>query len=210
MSQGFLGYHATFMLDVVVCALVLLVPALAVSIYLVKVRRQYAWHRRLQLTLGGVLLLTVAAFEVDVQFVHHGWQNIVKDARPDMAAESLDFARKVLYVHLVFAISTPLLWILTIGLALAKFGNPSRNLFGGSRFRWPNLLPQQLLIDQAIEGCVALGRGERVRIAGIGKGLDGQFLLPIALQNHVAVNAGDYSIYNLTANRRGRQRHAQR
>ena len=124
MSQGFLGYHATFMLDVVVCALVLLVPALAVSIYLVKVRRQYAWHRRLQLTLGAVLLLTVAAFEVDVQFVHHGWQNIVKDARPDMAAESLDFARKVLYVHLVFAISTPLLWIVTISLALAKFGNP--------------------------------------------------------------------------------------
>jgi putative membrane protein len=124
MSQGFLGYHATFMLDVVVCALVLLVPALATSIYLVKFRRQYAWHRRLQLTLAAVLFLAVAAFEVDVQLVHHGWQNIVKDARPDMAAESLDFARKVLYVHLVFAISTPLLWILTISLALPKFGNP--------------------------------------------------------------------------------------
>jgi putative membrane protein len=124
MSQGFLGYHATFMLDVVVCALALLVPALAVSIYLVKIRRQYAWHRRLQLSLGGVLLLAVAAFEVDVQLVHHGWQNIVHSARPDMAKESLDFARTILYVHLVFAISTPLLWILTISLALAKFGNP--------------------------------------------------------------------------------------
>jgi putative membrane protein len=124
MSQGFLGYHATFMLDVVVCALVLLVPALAVSIYLVKIRRHYAWHRRLQLSLGGVLLLAVAAFEVDVQFVHHGWQNIVHSARPDMAKESLDFARTILYVHLVFAISTPLLWILTISLALPKFGNP--------------------------------------------------------------------------------------
>jgi putative membrane protein len=124
MSKGFLGYHATFMLDVVVCALTLLVPLLALSIYLVKVRRQYAWHRRLQLSLGGVLLLTVAAFEIDVQVVHHGWQNIVMSARPDMAAESLDFARKVLYVHLMFAISTPLLWILTISVALAKFGNP--------------------------------------------------------------------------------------
>jgi putative membrane protein len=124
MFQGFLGYHATFMLDAVVCALVLLVPALAVSIYLVKIRRQYAWHRRLQLTLAGVLLLAVAAFEVDVQLVHHGWQNIVKSARPDLAPESLDFARTILYVHLLFAISTPLLWILTIGLALPKFGNP--------------------------------------------------------------------------------------
>jgi putative membrane protein len=124
MSQGFLGYHATFMLDVVVCALVLLVPALAVSIYLVKIRRQYAWHRRLQLTLAAVLLLAVAGFEVDVQLVHHGWQNIVHSARPDMASESLDFARKVLYVHLVFAISTPFLWILTISVALPRFGNP--------------------------------------------------------------------------------------
>jgi putative membrane protein len=124
MSQGFLGYHATFMLDVVVCALVLLVPALAASIYLVKFRRQYAWHRRLQLTLAAILLLAVAGFEVDVQLVHHGWQNIVHGARPEMAAESLDFARKVLCVHLVFAISTPFLWMLTISLALSRFGNP--------------------------------------------------------------------------------------
>jgi len=123
MSQGFLGYHATFMLDVVVCALVLLVPALATSIYLVKFRRQYAWHRRLQLTLAAVLFLAVAAFEVDIR-MHHGWENIVKEARPDMATESLDFARKVLYVHLIFAISTPLLWIATISLALPRFGNP--------------------------------------------------------------------------------------
>ncbi|HXY37516.1 MAG TPA: DUF420 domain-containing protein, partial [Planctomycetaceae bacterium] len=107
MSQGFLGYHATFMLDVVVCALVLLVPALALSIYLVKFRRQYAWHRRLQLTLASVLLLAVAAFEVDIR-VHQGWENIVKNARPDMAIESFDFVRNVLYVHLIFAISTPL------------------------------------------------------------------------------------------------------
>ncbi len=125
MSQGFLGYHATFMLDVVVCALVLLVPALAVSVYLVKYRRQYAWHRRLQLMLAGILFLAVAAFEVDVQMVHHGWQNIVKSARPDMSTESLNFARSVLYVHLVFAISTPLLWLLTISLALLKFGKPA-------------------------------------------------------------------------------------
>jgi hypothetical protein len=123
MSQGFLGYHATFMLDVVVCALVLLVPALATSIYLVKFRRQYAWHRRLQLTLAAVLLLAVAAFEVDIR-LHRGWENIVKEARPEMAVESFEFARKVLYVHLIFAITTPLLWIATIALALPRFGNP--------------------------------------------------------------------------------------
>jgi hypothetical protein len=153
MSQGFLGYHATFMLDVVVCALVLLVPALAASIFLVKFRRQYAWHRRLQLTLAAVLLLAVAGFEVDVQLVHHGWQNIVHSARPDMAAESLDFARKVLYVHLVFAISTPFLWILTISLALPRFGNPPFPSRHSALHRW---LGWSSAIDLALTSATGL------------------------------------------------------
>ena len=56
MSHGFLGYQSTFMLDFVVTALTLIVPALSVSVFLVKVRRNYVAHRNLQLVLGGVLL----------------------------------------------------------------------------------------------------------------------------------------------------------
>jgi putative membrane protein len=124
MSHGFLGYNATFMLDLVVCALVILVPALAFSIYLSKFRRNFIWHRRLQLILGGVLLLAVAAFEIDVQVVHHGWENIVRQSRPDISASDFAFARTLLHVHLIFAVSTPILWIVTISLALRRFGNP--------------------------------------------------------------------------------------
>jgi hypothetical protein len=124
MAHGFLGYNATFMLDLIVCALVLVVPVLASSIYLVRVRRNYVWHRRVQLFLAGVLLLAVVGFEVDVQLVHGGWQNIVHQARPDMSASDFDFARTLLHVHLVFATTTPLLWALTISLALRHFGNP--------------------------------------------------------------------------------------
>ena len=36
MKHGFLGYQSTFMLDFVVTALVLIVPALLTSLYLVK------------------------------------------------------------------------------------------------------------------------------------------------------------------------------
>ena len=50
---------------------------------------------------------------------------------------------------------------------------------------------------EAIESGVALGGGERVGIAGIGKRLEGHFLLPIALQNHVAVDVRDYAIDDL-------------
>jgi len=124
MSNGFLGYNATFMLDLVVCALVFVVPVLAVSIFLVKFRRNYVWHRRLQLFLAGVLLLAVAAFELDIQVVHHGWENIVRQSRPDISAADFAFARTLLHIHLVFAISTPFLWALTISLALPRFGNP--------------------------------------------------------------------------------------
>jgi putative membrane protein len=132
MSHGFLGYHATFMLDFVICALVLLVPLLVTSIYLVKVRRAFHWHRRLQILLAAVLLLAVSAFEVDVR-IHGGWQSIVQEARPTISAAELASVRRALMIHLVFAISTPCLWAITLGLALSKFSNPPKP---GPHSRW--------------------------------------------------------------------------
>jgi len=125
MGEGFLGYHASFMLDVVVCALVVVVPALLVSLYLVKFRRRYLWHRNIQVGLGVVLLLTVAAFEFDLRS-HGGWERIVNaDARhPRLAGADLQFVRRLLWVHLVFAVTTPLLWATTILLALKRFSSP--------------------------------------------------------------------------------------
>ena len=128
MADGFLGYNASFMLDTVVCALVLIVPTLMFSLYLVKIRHNYLWHRNLQVVLGVVLLVTVAAFEVDLQIVHRGWENIVN--KPDqplrLTGKKLEFVRKVLCVHLVFAISTPVLWATTLTLALKRFPSPPR------------------------------------------------------------------------------------
>lgn len=124
MSNGFLGYNASFMLDVVVCALLLVVPTLIYSLYVVKVRRNYTRHRNIQVMLGVVLLVTVAAFEIDMQVVHKGWQNIVAKRTPPLTPDELMFVRKVLWVHLVFAITTPLLWGATLVLALKRFGSP--------------------------------------------------------------------------------------
>jgi putative membrane protein len=126
MTNGFLGYNTTFMLDFVVCALVLIVPVLAFSVYQVKVRHNYRLHRNLQLFLGVTLLVAVAAFEVDVQFIHGGWENIVnrEGQPPRLAGDALADVRRILYVHLCFAISTPLLWATTIVLALKRFPSP--------------------------------------------------------------------------------------
>ena len=87
MSQGFLGYQSTFMLDFVVSALVLIVPVLLTSLYLVKVRRNYVAHRNIQLALAAVLLVTVIAFEVDIR-IHGSWTAIVGARTPPLAITS--------------------------------------------------------------------------------------------------------------------------
>ncbi|MFV0446205.1 MAG: DUF420 domain-containing protein [Planctomycetaceae bacterium] len=126
MTDGFLGYDTTFMLDFVVCALVVVVPLVLYSLYQVKVRRNWVRHRNLQLLIAVVLLAAVAAFEVDVQLIHGGWQKIVnKPGQPLRLDETaLDDVRQVLRIHLLFAISTPLLWFLTLALAWKRFPNP--------------------------------------------------------------------------------------
>lgn len=124
-KHGFLGYDTSFMLDVVVTALVLVVPVIVFSIVQVK-RGHYQLHQRLQLGLAIVLLLAVGAFEIDMQWVHGGWENVVnKDPdNPRLTGEAFEQARTVLYVHLIFAVSTPVLWATTIGLALRRMPKP--------------------------------------------------------------------------------------
>jgi uncharacterized membrane protein YozB (DUF420 family) len=124
MSRGFLGYDASFMLDVVVCALVAVVPVLVWGIVEARAGR-FTRHRNIQLTLAVVLLVTVLLFELDMR-LQGGWQNIVNHdpSKPRLTGEALDQVRTLLYVHLCFAISTPLLWGATIFLALKRFPNP--------------------------------------------------------------------------------------
>ena len=126
MQHGFLGYDTTFMLDFVVCALVVVVPILLWSLYEVKVRRDYVRHRNLQVLLGLVLLVAVSAFEVDVQLVHGGCGQGVNNPGQSvrLTENQLDEVRRVLYIHLCFAVTTPLLWGTTLVLALRRFASP--------------------------------------------------------------------------------------
>lgn len=123
--HGFLGFDASFMLDVVMVALVLIVPAMIWSIQLAKAGR-YLLHKQVQLTLAIVLLLAVVAFEIDLQWVHGGWENVVnKDPdSPRLTGEEFSFVRTVLWVHLAFAVSTPILWGITVGMALKRMPSP--------------------------------------------------------------------------------------
>jgi uncharacterized membrane protein YozB (DUF420 family) len=112
--DGFLGTRASLMLDVVALAMLVLVPVLAFSIYQVKVRRNYSLHKAIQLTLGGVLLVAVTLFEVDVRL--HGWRHL--------AAPSPYASHEGSTVHLFFAVSSAVLWVLVIARALRNFPSP--------------------------------------------------------------------------------------
>ena len=91
-ADGFLGTRASLMLDVVVLAMLVVVPALALSVYLVMFRRQYTWHKRIQLVLGMALLVTVVAFEADMRI--GGWRHRAEPSPYSGAGrDRLDFDR---------------------------------------------------------------------------------------------------------------------
>lgn len=135
--DGFLGTRGSVMLDMVFLAMFAVVPVLLFSIYLVKFRRKYDLHRKIQLTLGVVLLLAVTAFEIDMQFLTD-WE-----ARAE-PSPYFDPARKWacpvgigLLVHLCFAVPTAGLWIFVIWRAVQKFPKPTvPNAYSPRHIRW--------------------------------------------------------------------------
>lgn len=153
MGQGFLGYPSTLMLDVVVCALVLVVPVLLFSIYLVKYRRQYLWHRRLQTGLGVALLLTVCLFELDMR-LHGGWQAILKQRSVQLTEAQLSWVTQILLVHLIFAVSAVILWAVTLTHGWRKIPRPPQPSAHSARHKLLGWLATLTLTMTSVTGLV--------------------------------------------------------
>jgi hypothetical protein len=117
--DGFLGTRAPLMVDVVFLAMFVVVAVLAWSVDQVKARHRYQLHKWTQVTLGAILLVAVVLFEIDIRL--HGWEERAANA---IGGKPTQVVYTALYMHLVFAISTVILWPTTIGLALANFSNP--------------------------------------------------------------------------------------
>jgi uncharacterized membrane protein YozB (DUF420 family) len=121
MLGGFLptARESTFMFDVIVLAMTVVLPLLTWSIYLVKYRRAYALHKRIQTGLGVALLLAVILFEADIRLQPSWW---------DRALSSPYHARGILrpwlWLHLSIAVTTTVLWIVTLIGALRNFAAP--------------------------------------------------------------------------------------
>lgn len=107
------------MLDVVCLSMLGVVIALAWSIYQIKVRRRYRLHKWVQIALGIALLVVVVLFEIDIRL--HGWEGRAAGQIGGHPAAVVFWA---LYIHLVFAVSSVILWPITIALAVINFSDP--------------------------------------------------------------------------------------
>ena len=115
--DGFLPFsRASLMLDLVVCAMLLVIPLQIWSVLQAKAGK-HQLHRLVQIVTSIVLLVTLIIFEVDIRL--NGWRHL---AESSPYYDSLVFP--ALYIHLVFAISTPFIWAYTLIKALKQFGNP--------------------------------------------------------------------------------------
>lgn len=127
MIDGFIPYsRGTLMLDVVATAMLAIIPLLAWSIYLVRFRRNYRTHQRVNMAIALVLLGAVVLFEVDMRL--YGWRHL---AEPSSLYDS--WVYPILYIHLAFAIATTGLWVTTVVPAMRRFSHPPRPN-GHSRF----------------------------------------------------------------------------
>lgn len=150
--DGFLGTRASLMLDVVFLAMFVVVPVLVYSIWLVRVHKAYAAHKRLQLTLGGLLLAAVTLFELDVRI--NGWRHRAEASPYYGGGDSIGLVFPVLYVHLFFAVTTTVLWIVVIARALRNFPSPP---VPGPHSAWHRRFAWLAAIDMAITsitGCL--------------------------------------------------------
>ncbi|MBL8890783.1 MAG: DUF420 domain-containing protein [Planctomycetaceae bacterium] len=125
IAAGFLPFRGSVMLDVVFLAMFAIIPVLMVSVALAK-RKLYRAHRNLQVTTAIVLLLAVIAFEIDMRFVTD-WRELAKESALQSACYPL------LYLHLLFAIPTPILWAIII---LGAFRNFDRDFHAPAYRLW--------------------------------------------------------------------------
>ena len=147
--NGFLGSRASIMLDVVFLAMFLVLPVLAWSIWQVRSKRNFALHKKVQLIIAFVLLVTVVAFEVDMRWIS-GWTD---RAKLSPYWES-GVVRTSLAVHLVFSASTAALWLYVIIGALNKMPKPPAPCDYSARHKfWAWLAAIDLLLT-AITGWI--------------------------------------------------------
>jgi putative membrane protein len=146
--DGFLGTRGSLGMDVVVVGLLAVLPLLAWSIHVVRTRRDYATHKLLQLAIAAALLICIVIFEIDIRLVSD-WKERARPS-PWWPAGVLTS----LGIHLIFAVSTLVLWVWTIWEGLTRFPSPPTPGTHGARHRFMGRLAALDLVLTTITGLV--------------------------------------------------------
>ena len=153
--DGFLGTRASIGMDVVLVGLIALLPVLAWSIAAVR-RGHHALHKRLQLFIVAALLAAIVVFEIDVRLVSD-WKLRAAGGPPWGDSLNAWWPRGVLValaIHLVFAISTLVLWTWVVWEAVARFPVPPAPGSHGPRHRRMARLAALDLVVTAVTGTI--------------------------------------------------------
>ena len=145
--DGFLGTRASVGMDVVLVGLLALLPVLVASIALVR-RGHYVAHRRLQLLIVGLLLAAIVVFEIDIRLVSDWRLRAVPS--PWWPGGVL----AALGIHLVFAVTTFVLWAWVVTEAVRRFPRPPEPGPHSGRHRWSARLAAADLALTAVTGVV--------------------------------------------------------
>jgi putative membrane protein len=129
--QGFLGTRADFLMDVVILALVAVVPLVLYNWSLAR-RGQYGIHKTLQVSLAVLLAVVVGLFEYNLRL--QGGIFEATKASSYAGSFTLDFW---IYFHTFFAITTIIVWATLIVLSLRRFPSPPvPGAFSATHRRW--------------------------------------------------------------------------
>ena len=105
--------RASLSFDIIVVILLIVFPILFYSISLVK-KKQYKKHQFFQILIASILLVALILFEIDINI--NDWKQ-----RAVASPYYNTWIFPLLYCHLFFAITTLLVWIVTIYLASVHF-----------------------------------------------------------------------------------------
>lgn len=149
MSSGFLPARGSFMLDLIVVAMLVVSVVMLVSVALVRYGKLHRVHRAIQTGLAVLLLLAIIGFEIDLRFFTN-WREL---ARPSPWFES-GWVDRMLWLHLAFAIPTPFVWGVVVWQALRNYADGFPDPQHRARHRLGGRIAVALMLLTAVTGWV--------------------------------------------------------
>lgn len=129
--QGFLGTRADLLMDIVILALIAVVPIVLYNWRLAR-QGQYGRHKISQVGLAVLLGAVVGLFEYNLRL--QGGIFAATRASSYAGTATLDFW---IYFHTFFAITTIFIWVFLIVLSLRRFPSPPvPGDFSATHKRW--------------------------------------------------------------------------